>query len=257
MGDTVLFTTDEAILESIANNDLCLIHDFDFANSTQDVREQSEHSDALMTFTPYRPTTGELLESPRAEPKFYPVKEAIPGNGIDLKAKVLHIELLSNWGSRDSIGLTGLEILGPNAEVPNKRTQSIAQPSEMWLTPFDPSKPPTITINFPQPQAITGISFWNYNASPEMSKAPGFVFFDYVQDVPLHEGVVPEDGRSRPLTHSIDGFIFQLRLLSTWGDEFYVGLNGIELLDRRDRPLKLRPHNLAAFPRVHQHPPDG
>ncbi|CAJ0565167.1 unnamed protein product, partial [Mesorhabditis spiculigera] len=277
MGDTVLFTTDEAILESIANNDLCLIHDFDFANSTQDVREQSEHSDALMTFTPYRPTTGESFGEPARRAKVLP-------------SKVLHIELLSNWGSRDSIGLTGLEILGPNAEVVKLQNVQISvsngspgieslisgrnlsrSPSEMWLTPFDPSKPPTITINFPQPQAMTGISFWNYNASPEMSyagvrevrihanskpvvgnallrKAPGFVFFDYVQDVPFTKAWSQKTAVPRPLTHSIDGFIFQLRLLSTWGDEFYVGLNGIELLDRRDRPLKLRPHNLAAFP---------
>ena len=42
--------------------------------------------------------------------------------------------------------------------------------------------------------------------------------------------------------------IFQLRLLSTWGDEFYIGLNGIELFNRSNRMIKLRPQNLAAFP---------
>jgi hypothetical protein len=42
--------------------------------------------------------------------------------------------------------------------------------------------------------------------------------------------------------------IFQLRLLTSWGDDFYIGLNGIELFNRRDQPIRLRPQNLAAFP---------
>ncbi|VDN30938.1 unnamed protein product [Cylicostephanus goldi] len=52
----------------------------------------------------------------------------------------------------------------------------------------------------------------------------------------------------RPTTHSVYGFIFQLQLLSSWGDEFYIGLNGIDLFDRRDERIKVGPHNLAAFP---------
>jgi len=42
--------------------------------------------------------------------------------------------------------------------------------------------------------------------------------------------------------------IYQLRLLTTWGDEFYIGLNGIELFDNHDQLIRLKPHNLAAFP---------
>ncbi|CAJ0920581.1 unnamed protein product, partial [Mesorhabditis belari] len=295
MGDTVLFTTDESILEAIAHNDLCLIHDFDFATSTMDVRTQNEITETSMVqFTPYRPTTGELLETSRETTKISSNQEKLSTMASttisQIKAKVLHIELLSNWGSPDSIGLTGIEILGSNSEAIDLSDAQISVingeagvdrlvngrnltrlRSEMWLSAFDGNHPPTITLNFTQPQTIAGISFWNYNASPELSyagvrearihvnsklvvgsallrKAPGFVFFDFVQDVPFTRFLSTRSAIQRPLTHSIDGFIFQLRLLSTWGDEFYIGLNGIELRDRKDRSFKLKPHNLAAFP---------
>ncbi|CAD5207049.1 unnamed protein product [Bursaphelenchus okinawaensis] len=145
-------------------------------------------------------------------------------------------------------------------------------PEDMFLTSFDVNKPaPTLSFQFAENIEISGISIWNYNATQELAcagvkcmqiymngkpivntvilrKAPGYVFFDYVQDIMFDRCHLFRPLTSRPSTNSISAFIFQVRLLSSWGDEFYIGLNGIELYNRRNQIIKLRPQNLAAFP---------
>ncbi|XP_016100971.1 uncharacterized protein KIAA0556 isoform X1 [Sinocyclocheilus grahami] len=44
------------------------------------------------------------------------------------------------------------------------------------------------------------------------------------------------------------GFIFQLQLLTTWGDPYYIGLNGLEFYDQNDQKIPLSDNNIAAFP---------
>ncbi|ETN78430.1 hypothetical protein NECAME_10353 [Necator americanus] len=282
MGETVLFTVDESILEAIAENDVCLIPDF-VQSPTLDVTEFA------LGLTPQRPVTRETSTSTHVNER--PISATLPDiedDDTSGKVKILHLELCENWGAPGSIGLCGLELLGQKQNVIDSTTliittstQSDAQrllngknltrsPDDMWLIPFDPKQHPTITINFQKPTTLSGISFWNYNASPEMSyagvrllhifingrlaasnvllrKAPGFVFFDFVQDISIER---PPNIRPlmRPNTRSIYGFIFQLQLLSSWGDEFYIGLNGVELYDTRGEKINVGPQNLAAFP---------
>jgi hypothetical protein len=39
------------------------------------------------------------------------------------------------------------------------------------------------------------------------------------------------------------GFILKIRLLSTWGDPHYIGLNGIEVYDQLGEPILASPGN--------------
>lgn len=81
----------------------------------------------------------------------------------------------------------------------------------------------------------------------------GYLFFDYVQDILFDRCHLFRPLINRPITSSIDAcnclntkklfsysVIFQIRLLSTWGDEFYIGLNGIELYNRKDAQIRLK-----------------
>ncbi|XP_041714323.1 katanin-interacting protein isoform X1 [Coregonus clupeaformis] len=44
------------------------------------------------------------------------------------------------------------------------------------------------------------------------------------------------------------GFIFQLQLLTTWGDPYYIGMNGLEFYDQNNEKILLSDNNIAAFP---------
>lgn len=342
MGDTILFTTNDAVLELIAENDECLRREEAMCN-TSDLYELSEDLKEELsvasgtTETPF--LRGELLNAPntlrpdtgdrklrarnatRSNDRKSPnanaglAEEVAPKlplttwgtktedecvssiiqnkqeNNKELTLlKVFHMELLENWGASDCIGLTGLQFLGPHSTVVDhldcKVTTSAAMQTahrlfngknltrsrnDMWLSPYSKNSPPIrITVTFVEPIVASGISVWNYNASPEMSyagvrciqmyingrplqglvllrKAPGYIYFDYVQDIIFNKCIFYRP-ISRPQTYSINGFTYQLQLHCTWGDEYYIGLSGIEFYDHNEELIQLLPQNMAAFP---------
>jgi formylmethanofuran:tetrahydromethanopterin formyltransferase len=48
---------------------------------------------------------------------------------------------------------------------------------------------------------------------------------------------------------AVSGRMLTISLEDTWGDLFYVGLNGLEVLDQTMQPIFLRPNMLNACPR--------
>ncbi|XP_030841044.1 protein KIAA0556 [Strongylocentrotus purpuratus] len=102
-------------------------------------------------------------------------------------------------------------------------------------------------------------------------KGPGKCYFDFAQDISFvsqtnwqavvgrQQRAVPDSLRQSQVAlevpsqeyipmHMPCGFVFQLQLLSTYGDLYYVGLNGLEFYDAQGEKMELTESNIAAYP---------
>ncbi|XP_059717726.1 katanin-interacting protein isoform X9 [Haemorhous mexicanus] len=95
-------------------------------------------------------------------------------------------------------------------------------------------------------------------------KGPGNCHFDFAQEILFLDYLQPQPAPkvhrrngSRTLEQaSMDyeaplmpcGFIFQFQLLTSWGDPYYIGLNGLELFNEHGEQILLTENNIAAFP---------
>ncbi|XP_066292007.1 katanin-interacting protein-like isoform X3 [Branchiostoma lanceolatum] len=116
-------------------------------------------------------------------------------------------------------------------------------------------------------------------------KAPGNCNYDFAQDISFSQSPVssqPVKLSSQPLELSVSdyggrrarwldrtrqskllneeasqdyeplimpcGFVFELQLLSTWGDPYYVGLNGLDFYNEQGDQIQLTQNNIAAYP---------
>lgn len=86
-----------------------------------------------------------------------------------------------------------------------------------------------------------------------LRRAPGNVHYDYLQEIsfvgPMHQPTTDaiydfneithfrQDSFEQ--THMPEGFVIQIVIYTTWGDQYYVGLNGIELYDDLGRMILL------------------
>ncbi|XP_036051886.1 katanin-interacting protein isoform X4 [Onychomys torridus] len=201
-GDTILFTTDEDILEAI----FCLDETFDMdaeslwgfqpeealrRPSTADSEGQDERPFTQAGLGAQDQVPGlELQASP-------PVSEVTtPEPGI-FYGLCLRLNFTASWGDLHYIGLTGLEVVGKDGQaLPVHPHQLSASPRDlndlpeytddsrtldklidgmnittedehMWLIPFSPGLDHVVRIHFDRAQSIAGLRLWNYNKSPE------------------------------------------------------------------------------------------
>ncbi|XP_062848566.1 katanin-interacting protein isoform X2 [Trichomycterus rosablanca] len=316
-GDTILFTTDDEILEAMSR------FDDTFMGDTEGTGSAGGGEDIERPRTADGDEESELKEddSPINDaPAVEPCADAVLQSSGFFTGKTVSLTLMSTWGDSHYLGLTGLEIVGKEGQsIPVDVSMVTASPRDlndlpeynddlrtldklfdgekvttadehMWLIPFSPGSDHTLTVRFNQSHTIAGLRVWNYNKSPEDSyrgvqslgvyvdgvcvsppdgflvrKGPGNCHFDFAQEILFMDYVQPSSvcKNTHPLeSHGGEeeasmeyeaplmpsGFIFQLQLLTTWGDPYYIGLNGLELYDQNNQKITLSQNNIAAFP---------
>ncbi|XP_045051269.2 katanin-interacting protein isoform X3 [Desmodus rotundus] len=326
-GDTILFTTDEDILEAVFCSDETFDVDVESVCSLQceEALRRPSTADGDGEERPY--TQAGLWpegQVPELElPPGTPVPEVTtPEPGV-YHGICLQLNFTASWGDLHYLGLTGLEVVGKDGQaLPINLHQISACPRDlndlpeytddsrtldklidganvtmegehMWLIPFSPGLDHVVTIRFDRAESIAGLRFWNYNKSPEdtyrgakivhvsldglgvsppegflIRKGPGNCHFDFAQEILfvdyLQARLLPQPSQ-RLNTKSLErasmdyeaplmpcGFIFQFRLLTSWGDPYYIGLTGLELYDERGERIPLSESSassdIAAFP---------
>ncbi|XP_055994774.1 katanin-interacting protein [Sorex fumeus] len=200
-GDTILFTTDDDILEAI----FCSDETFDMDGESlcglqgEEAPRRPSTADGAGDERPYT-QAGLGAEDPAPELELLastPVPEAAtPEPGI-YHGICLQLNFTASWGDLHYLGLTGLEVVGREGQaLPIGPHQISASPRDlndlpeysddsrtldklidganittedehMWLIPFSPGRDHVLTIRFDRAQSIAGLRFWNYNKSPE------------------------------------------------------------------------------------------
>ncbi|XP_030067660.1 katanin-interacting protein isoform X2 [Microcaecilia unicolor] len=320
-GDTILFTTDDEILEAMSR------YDETFDGECESIL--SGYKDDVN-----RPSTadGEGEERPftqagsRAEGEQMQEETVPPGTSTEIPYAVpgiytgtcLQLNFTLTWGDAHYLGLTGLEVVGMDGQALPVSTDTIsASPRDlndlpeyskdsrtldklidgtnitiddnhMWLIPFTYGGDHTVRINLDKAENIAGLRFWNYNKSPEdtyrgakvvhisldgccispsegflIRKGPGVCHFDFAQEILFVDYLQPQQTKQYSRTDltcighpSMDyeaplmpcGFIFQFQLLTSWGDPYYIGLNGLEFYNEHGEKIVLTENHIAAFP---------
>ncbi|XP_028264447.1 protein KIAA0556 isoform X2 [Parambassis ranga] len=326
-GDTILFTTDDEILEAMSRYDETFLSEGDGAESLVSEEElqrprtaDGEGEERPFTQAGFREE--DLILKLQLNPPVSQLEnnlEQVPGM---YTGKCLRLDLVLTWGDSHYMGLTGLEVVGKDGEsLPVDLSMMAASPRDlndlpeyghdlrtldklidgnnitiedqhMWLIPFSYGESHILNITFNKPQTIAGLRIWNYNKSPEdsyrgvkmmhvflddvaISPSEGFLIrkgtgnchFDFAQEILFVDFLqTPTDNKSNEDFHrrstkkqeqaSMDyeapimpcGFIFQLQLLTTWGDPYYIGLNGLEFYNQNHEKISLSDNNIAAFP---------
>ncbi|XP_045537257.1 protein KATNIP homolog [Papilio machaon] len=205
-GDTILFTKDSSILERILVND----------KNFQELLKESDNGNDYGIVDKRPPTASESRAlSPAAGHTTHLHTTHRHYNTNKYLANVVKIVLMSNWGQKHIIGLTGIEILRYNKPVAVQRTYAYTayisdermdecdsvvdcrslfngtnittQFEDMWCTNFAPgTKFCHIVVELQEPTVITSIRIWNYNGSLELSYIGAKHLRVYVDGGALH-----------------------------------------------------------------------
>ncbi|XP_054069153.1 katanin-interacting protein isoform X2 [Rissa tridactyla] len=318
-GDTILFTTDDDILEAIYCYDETYDGEIENADSLRYEEELKRPTTADREGDERPFTQAGLRTQDQQVQEPDPLSECIPKESGIFTGKCLQLNFTMTWGDSHYLGLTGLEVIGKDGHALKISTEQISalpqdlndlpeytgdtrtleklidgtnitvEDDHMWLIPFSFGEDHLLTIHFDKTESIAGLRFWNYNKSPEdtyrgakvvhvlldghsvsppegflIRKGPGNCHFDFAQEILFLDYLQPQltnkvprrTGSKRTEQASMDyeaplmpcGFVFQFQLLTSWGDPYYIGLNGLELFNEHGDQIVLTENNIAAFP---------
>lgn len=108
--------------------------------------------------------------------------------------------------------------------------------SEMQLGAF--GKPTTVFDERPQTKAVRRLTAPDFS---EEDNKPNLELDDFKPQLRKRE--------IKATASSVKGRIIELNILESWGDMFYVGLNGLQVLDGNGNEVPLDVSNLDANPR--------
>ncbi|UJR14999.1 hypothetical protein I4U23_001976 [Adineta vaga] len=187
-GETILFTTEERILEKISTYDEMYIdqeaaQDDDDNMKTATNRPPSPGTDV-------RPMTRAMLRRP-----FTALRSSAASQVPEYYGKKLILTVTDTWGDPDFCGLTGLEVVDVNdadcviqtydarprdITVLSNYTNAVQKlenlfdsenvtchPNHMWLCPFNRNDRVRIMITLSVSKKLHGLRIWNYNQSPD------------------------------------------------------------------------------------------
>ncbi|CAH8433071.1 unnamed protein product [Dicrocoelium dendriticum] len=297
--ETILFTTDDAILEKVAQNDSAIQ-----CQGAQMVEISLEE-----------PTTCPLLEDKEKTVHNFDnsvtsdirINKALKRLSLSCNEKVDYIEitLLDTWiKGAQRIGLTGLEILDKNQEpipiqeirlckadeldpLPLNRLfgpqMETDKTEEMWSCTFTPDSPPKLCVKLPPKSDAHSICLWNYNdrrlgkdygvklikltdnlgnnfchrskgGVMLVRRAPGHTEYPFGQLLHLKKDSFLTRIITAPSVNLYSdnilpyGFVYQVKIYSSWYDPHYVGLNRLELLSITGSSIAKEQFSIYASP---------
>lgn len=304
--ETILFTTNDDILELVAKNDrllqLCRVKQ-DVAAHLEIIQENDEQ---LTIETQNESDSAERCNA-ETERHCTHTKNVHPEiTKIDEKFGFIDIELSKSWNPHQNrIGLTGIKLLDmTDMEIPIEQIlpmgcfqsesgsldvllngcNETTDLFQMWSCFFDQNSPPCIRLLYQRECTISKLQLWNHNGPTKQTnygveririltncykslastsldnsfilvrRAPGHTKYSLVQNILLDNCTCNSTENLKlieqpELVHFLPrGFVYRIDILSTWFDCYYVGLDGLELLDIDTRPIKIRPESIFAFP---------
>ncbi|CAF4112496.1 unnamed protein product, partial [Didymodactylos carnosus] len=285
-GETILFTTDDDILEKIGEYDPIYV-------DQEVIPEDTENSNRPPTAgNDVRPMTQAMLRRP-----FTALRPTAGHDAAEFCGKKLILTINENWGDDSYVGLNGLEVVDTSDKecviqsfdarprdvtiLPKNsndtrtldkyikvfsikkafyskmyslsfsrlfdRENVTTSDNHMWLTPFSKKEKVRIFISLSSSKSLHGLRIWNYNKSPDDTFRGVSISLEMVKrlHVQLDDKIIsPKQGfliRRAPV-------IYEFHILSTYGDLYYVGLNGIEFYDKYGEEIGLTENNIAAYP---------